>query len=85
MPNGRMTDEQWIGKDLEGRCRGVTEIISRYLAGDTKKPLESSVRIAGFGRYSERALHEYRHTNLPVQSVHLNVWGMRADSVHSTT
>jgi hypothetical protein len=35
--SGRMVDEWWIGKDLEGGGRGINEVLSRNLPGGTKE------------------------------------------------
>jgi hypothetical protein len=35
--NGRITEEWWIGKDLEGGSRGLIELLSRHLPGGAER------------------------------------------------
>jgi hypothetical protein len=35
-PNDRLTDELWVGNDLEGSGRGLIEVLSQHLHGDTE-------------------------------------------------
>jgi hypothetical protein len=64
--NGRMTDEQWIGKDLEGNSRGLIVALSWRLV--LKKTTKTSVNIPAeiwTEHLQNTGLKRYHHINLP--------------------
>jgi hypothetical protein len=58
--NGRMMDEWWIGRDLEGSCHIQIEVLSLHLPGGTEENhKKTSVRKAGAPAkiWTEHLLH----------------------------
>jgi hypothetical protein len=70
-PNERMTDEWWIGREMQGSSHGVVEVglLCWQFPGMTEENLSSRSRYPG--RDSSRAPHEYlsRYVHIPVNQL----------------
>jgi hypothetical protein len=64
--NGRMIYVRWIAKDWEGSVRGLVDILSQNLPGETNKHHDNLSQDVQFpGRVSNWASSEYKVTALP--------------------
>jgi hypothetical protein len=60
--NSRMTDEWWIGSNLEGSGHGIIRAIYLHLRGDSEKYQDSRFP----GRVSKQVVPEYKSRRLPI-------------------